>query len=103
MYLIPVALTTNPIYMLPTPHVATLFFLSSFTAVGTTVAVAKGITSFAAIATTTEGESIAATAATVLPFSPYPHGQFSIAIAHMNVVFDHDGLVSANNYFLSPT
>ena len=65
-----------------------LFFLSSFTAVGTTVA--KGITCFAAITitTTTKGKSIMATAATVLSFSPYPHGQFSIAIAHMNVVFD---------------
>jgi hypothetical protein len=60
-----------------------LFFLSSFTAVGTTVA--KGSTSFAATITT---KSITATAATVLSFSPYPHCQFSIAIAHMNVIFD---------------
>lgn len=60
-----------------------LFFLSSFTAVGTTVA--KGSTSFAATTTT---KSITATAATVLSFSPYPHCQFSIAIAHMNVIFD---------------
>lgn len=62
-----------------------LFFLSSFTAVGTTVAKRSTSTSFAATTTT---KSITATAATVLSFSPYPHCQFSIAIAHMNVIFD---------------